>query len=58
MRQGALNCRQKDVNMTDFWPTGIRVSRDRRTLAVTFNDGAAFDLPAEMLRVLSPSAEV
>jgi len=25
---------------------------------VTFDDGAAFTLPAEMLRVLSPSAEV
>jgi DUF971 family protein len=44
--------------MNDFWPTQIKVSKDRRQLAVTFNDGASFDLPAEMLRVLSPSAEV
>jgi len=58
MRQPALNCGQKDVIMTDTWPIQLKVSKDRRTLAVTFNDGAAFDLPAEMLRVLSPSAEV
>ena len=44
--------------MSDFWPTQIKVSKDRQRLAVTFNDGAAYDLPAEMLRVLSPSAEV
>ncbi|WP_174803536.1 gamma-butyrobetaine hydroxylase-like domain-containing protein [Martelella limonii] len=39
-------------------PTEIRVSKDRRTLTVTFDDDARFALPAEMLRVLSPSAEV
>lgn len=40
------------------WPTEIRLRKGRRALAVTFDDGAAYDLPAEMLRVLSPSAEV
>jgi DUF971 family protein len=40
------------------WPTEIRLKRDRRTLVVTYDDGASFDLAAEMLRVLSPSAEV
>jgi DUF971 family protein len=40
------------------WPTEIRLSKDKRTLHVAFDDGAAFDLPAEYLRVLSPSAEV
>lgn len=44
--------------MTTVWPTQIRVSKDRQILSLTFNDGAAFDLSAEMLRVLSPSAEV
>ncbi len=44
--------------MTDIWPIELKVSKDRMTLAVTFNDGASFALPAEMLRVLSPSAEV
>lgn len=40
------------------WPTELRVSGDRRALAVTFDDGGDYELPAEMLRVLSPSAEV
>jgi DUF971 family protein len=40
------------------WPTELRVSEDRRTLTVAFDDGSRFALPAEMLRVLSPSAEV
>jgi DUF971 family protein len=44
--------------MSDVWPTELRVSKDRRQLTVTFNDGARFELSAELLRVLSPSAEV
>ena len=40
------------------WPTELRLARDKRTLRVTFEDGAAFDLAAEYLRVMSPSAEV
>ena len=40
------------------WPVEIAVRDAGRTLAVTFDDGAAFDLPAEYLRVMSPSAEV
>ena len=44
--------------MTDIWPTELRVSKDRRTLTVSFNDGAAHALAAELLRVHSPSAEV
>ena len=40
------------------WPTEIRLSKDGRTLHVAFDDGAAFALAAEYLRVLSPSAEV
>ena len=42
----------------DVRPTEIRLKRDRRSLLVRFDDGAEFDLPAEYLRVLSPSAEV
>jgi DUF971 family protein len=42
----------------DPWPRELRVSKDRQTLTVSFNDGTAGALPAEMLRVLSPSAEV
>ena len=44
--------------MTSFWPTELRVSKDRQSLSVTFNDAETFNLSAEMLRVLSPSAEV
>lgn len=40
------------------WPVEIRLVKDRRSLRVTFDDGAAFSLPAELLRVTSPSAEV
>jgi len=39
-------------------PKELRVSKDRRTLTVSFAAGETFDLPAEMLRVMSPSAEV
>lgn len=44
--------------MSDLWPTELRVSKDRQRLNVSFNDGQSFELTAEMLRVLSPSAEV
>lgn len=44
--------------MSDIWPTEIRLRKDRRSLAIAFDDGSAFDLPAEYLRVMSPSAEV
>jgi DUF971 family protein len=40
------------------WPTEIRLSKDRKALTVRFDDDAEFNLPAEYLRVLSPSAEV
>lgn len=42
----------------DLWPTEIRLSSDRRILNVAFEDGSRFALPAEYLRVSSPSAEV
>jgi DUF971 family protein len=40
------------------WPTELRVNRAERLLTVAFDDGARFVLPAELLRVESPSAEV
>ena len=40
------------------WPTEIRLAADRRTLIVAFDDGFRTELPAEYLRVESPSAEV
>ena len=39
-------------------PTELRLDRAARLLHVTFDDGARFSLPAEYLRVESPSAEV
>jgi DUF971 family protein len=45
-------------DVTLAWPVEIRLSKDRRTLRVAFDDGRSFDLSAELLRVTSPSAEV
>jgi DUF971 family protein len=45
-------------NVTPAWPVEIRLVKDRRALHVTFEDGNAFTLSAELLRVTSPSAEV
>lgn len=44
--------------MTEAWPTELRLSKDKKTLAIAFDTGARYDLPAEYLRVKSPSAEV
>lgn len=43
---------------TDAWPSELRLHKDRKTLTVTFGAAESFDLPAEYLRVKSPSAEV
>lgn len=48
----------KDASAGDAWPTEIRLAGDGRVLNVAFDDGAAFALTAELLRVRSPSAEV
>lgn len=39
-------------------PTEVRVRRRERVLVVAYDDGRTFELPAELLRVESPSAEV
>jgi len=44
--------------MSDAWPSELRLHKDRKTLTITFEGGERFDLPAEYLRVKSPSAEV
>src|ERR1700683_940275 len=44
--------------MSNPWPTELRLHKDRKALAVTFDTGESFDLAAEYLRVRSPSAEV
>jgi DUF971 family protein len=40
------------------WPTEIRLKDKGRALAVAFDRGDSFELSAEYLRVMSPSAEV
>jgi DUF971 family protein len=40
------------------WPVELRVDRAEKRLTVTFENGERFELPAELLRVESPSAEV
>jgi DUF971 family protein len=44
--------------MTAPWPKELRLHKDRKLLAVIFDDGESFTLAAEYLRVRSPSAEV
>lgn len=46
------------MTSADAWPTEIRLTEGGRLLNVAFDDGAAFELTAELLRVRSPSAEV
>lgn len=40
------------------WPTELRLVEHGKTLHVAFETGEAYALPAEFLRVTSPSAEV
>jgi DUF971 family protein len=40
------------------WPVEIRLKRAEKELEVAFDSGETFRLPAEYLRVESPSAEV
>lgn len=48
--------------MTEFGnqhrPIEIRLKREEKVLELDFDDGQSFRLPAELLRVESPSAEV
>ena len=53
-----MNAPNAAPDITQAWPVEIRLLKDRRTLHVSFDDGTAFSLPAELLRVTSPSAEV
>jgi len=46
------------MSKTKVRPTEIKLHQKSRILEVTFDDGSAFKLPCEYLRVFSPSAEV
>jgi len=39
-------------------PTKLIVRKDKKSLEISFEDNLSYELTAEMLRVLSPSAEV
>ena len=43
---------------TQHWPKEIRLKKAEKVLEIEFEDGSLFVLPAELLRVESPSAEV
>ena len=43
---------------TTRWPVELRLKKAEKLLEVAFDDGSRFSLPAEYLRVESPSAEV
>jgi DUF971 family protein len=40
------------------WPVELRLKKFEKLLEISFDDGSSFRLPAEYLRVESPSAEV
>jgi len=40
------------------WPVELRLRKAEKTLDIEFDDGKRFSLPAEYLRVESPSAEL
>jgi DUF971 family protein len=40
------------------WPVELRLKRAEKLIEITFDDGGSYALPAEYLRVESPSAEV
>ncbi len=43
---------------TTRWPVELRLKKAESLLEISFDDGSSFRLPAEYLRVESPSAEV
>src|ERR1700736_2165095 len=54
-------CRSGKEAMRDNreqWPSELRLRENGRILSVSFENGDSYDLSAEYLRVMSPSAEV
>jgi len=43
---------------TEHWPLEIRLKRAEKRIEIDFDTGETLSLPAELLRVESPSAEV
>ena len=49
---------RSDGYSSEHWPTQVRLRKAEKLLEVTYDDNSTFALPAELLRVESPSAEV
>ena len=45
-------------NPDDRWPSELRLTENGRLLRISFGSGVTYDLSAEYLRVMSPSAEL
>ena len=65
--RGRRNCRESKLRLqpsvnfmanSGAWPTELRLRKDRKILVVSFDPGESYELPAEYLRIRSPSAEV
>ena len=53
-----MNDLQQNNIENDIWPKELNVRADRRSLGVVFDNGQTVEITSEMMRVLSPSAEV
>ncbi len=49
---------EAEAGMGEKWPKELRLIDTGKVLKATFENGRTFDLSAEYLRVMSPSAEV
>ena len=47
-----------NIGGSERWPSEIRLQKAEKSLEIDFDDGSTYSLPAELLRVESPSAEV
>jgi DUF971 family protein len=48
----------QDPQAAQAWPSELRLNAEKDTLRVAFMDGSSAAFSAELLRVMSPSAEV
>ncbi len=58
MNKNPAEVSPNDVGGSKHWPSELRLKRAEKVLEIDFDDGSKFALPAEILRVESPSAEV
>ena len=58
VKPGAPAFDEETRRMSAEWPAEVRLAKDRRALSLVYGEGRSVQLPAELLRVESPSAEV